>query len=213
VLIRYLTTNYIIMKQFVLSIILITIINLSTAPVFAQRKNMQEALQTSSLDSQFFYLSALSRSQDADFKLVRKSNIDIIRKNAADTIKKLKSEISTLKAASSNYTSTTTELQDKITSLESSLTAEKQKVDNISFMGFPFSKASYHTFVWIIITILALAFIITLASYRKAKVDTNANKLAASEAQEELQTLRKKSMEREQQLKRQLLDEQMKRNS
>jgi uncharacterized protein YoxC len=67
--------------------------------------------------------------------------------------------------------------------------------------------------VWIIIVVLAVALFAILAAFRKAKVDTDESKHTVDELQEELQSLRKKSMEREQQLKRQLLDEQLKRNS
>ncbi|MHC8947391.1 hypothetical protein [Sphingobacterium hungaricum] len=201
------------MKHRVSLLIFILLASFSSSSIFAQRMNMQEALQKSSLDSQFFYIAALSRSQDADFKLIRKTNLEVLRKNALDTVKTLKTEIKTLKESSSSHASTTTELETKISTLEAELAQEKSKTDSISFMGIDFSKASYHTLVWSIIIVLALAFLITLASFRKAKVDTNTHKEVANEAQEELQTLRKKSMEREQQLKRQLLDEQMKRNS
>jgi len=61
--------------------------------------------------------------------------------------------------------------------------------------------------------VFVLAFIITLASFRKARLDTIDHKKTTEELQEDLQTLRKKSLEKEQQLKRQLLDEQMKRDS
>ena len=175
-------------------------------------KYSADGLTKGSIANQFEYLNNMSKN-NYDFKMVRKTNLEIIRKNVLDTVRTLQKEIATLKSSSSNSTQTLTALKDSVTTLESQLKQEKEKTDSISLLGIDFQKGSYHTLVWTIIIVLALAFIITLASFRKAKVDTNEHKKSVEELQQELQTLRKKSIEKEQQLKRQLLDEQMKRNS
>ncbi|MGO1520794.1 MAG: hypothetical protein ACTHZ1_07465 [Sphingobacterium sp.] len=185
---------------------------LAIAPsLFGQ--TLQEKLRTTTLDSQFILLDLQSRSQDAYFKIIRKGNLDIIRKNISDTIGNYKKEIASLNESASAHTSTVTGLQDSVQRLSSSLTEEQKKTASISFLGINFAKGTYHTMVWVIIFVLAVAFVGTLFAFRKAKVDTVESKAAADELQEELQTVRKKSLEREQQLKRQLLDEQLKRNS
>ncbi|MFD1771967.1 hypothetical protein [Sphingobacterium suaedae] len=182
--------------------------------VFGQTKPMLPyAIQKGTLNEQFINLSNLSRSQSADFKLIRKTNLEIVRKNVIDSISHYQKEIAQLKANSSSSVTTVKSLRDSVSTLDTQLQNEKQKTDSIAFLGIDFAKGTYHTFVWLVIIVLAIAFIATLASFRKAKVDTNEHKKTTEELQEELQTLRKKSMEKEQILKRQLLDEQMKRNS
>ena len=176
------------------------------------RAMLPYAIQQGSINDQFTNLINLSRSQDVDFKLVRKANIEIIRNNVLDSINKYKTQITGLTQSSSSSVSTLKSLRDSVSTLSSELTTEQQKTDSISFLGIDFAKGTYHAIVWSAIIVLALAFIISLASFRKSKVDTKQHKETASELQEELQTLRKKSIEREQQLKRQLLDEQLKSN-
>ncbi|GHE41379.1 hypothetical protein GCM10017764_25950 [Sphingobacterium griseoflavum] len=171
------------------------------------------AIQKGSLSEQFLNLSNLSKSQNADFKIIRKTNLEIVRRNVLDSISVYQKEIATLKANSSSSVTTVKNLKDSVNTLDTQLQAEKQKTDSIAFVGIDFAKGTYHTMVWAIIIVLAVAFLATLASFRKAKVDTNEHKKTTEELQEELQILRKKSMEKEQLLKRQLLDEQMKRNS
>lgn len=189
-------------------------LTLFSLTAFAQNKAMLPyAIQQGSINDQFTNLTNLSRSQDVDFKLIRKANIEIVRKNVLDSIAGYQKEISDLKHNSSSSVGTVKGLQDSVTTLSSQLQAEQQKTDSIAFLGMDFAKGSYHTLVWSVIIVLALAFLITLASFRKAKVDTNEHKSTTAELQEELQALRKKSIEREQELKRQLLDEQMKGNS
>lgn len=204
-------TNYI---KFMLKQFLLVTITVCTLSVFGQTKPMLPyAIQKGSLNEQFTNLSNLSKSQNADFKLIRKTNLDIVRKNVLDSISVYQKEITELKTSSSSSVSTVKNLRDSVSTLDTQLQAERQKTDSIAFLGIDFAKGSYHTIVWAIIIVLAIAFLATLASFRKAKVDTNEHKKTTEELQEELQTLRKKSMEKEQILKRQLLDEQMKRNS
>lgn len=187
------------------------------APTRAQQaanayKYSPDGLGKGSLANQFDYLNNMSKN-NYDFKMVRKANLDIVRKNVLDTVRTLQKEISSLKSSSSNSTQSLSTLKDSVTTLESQLKLETEKTDSISLLGIDFQKGTYHTLVWSIIIILTLAFIGTFASFRKAKIDTNEHKKSVEELQQELQTLRKKSIEKEQQLKRQLLDEQMKRNS
>lgn len=171
------------------------------------------AIQEGTLNEQFNNLNNLSRSQSADFKLIRKTNLEIVRRNVLDSITHYQKEIATLKSNSSSSTGTINALRDSVATLDTALRAEQHKTNSISFLGIDFAKGSYHTMVWSIIIVFVLAFLITLASFRKAKVDTNEFKKTSDQLQEELQALRKKSLEKEQQLKRQLLDEQMKRNT
>lgn len=165
------------------------------------------------VDSQFYYINALSRSQDASFKIIRRTNLDILKNNTLDTINKLKTEITELREASSSHVGTTTALRDSISTLETELQTERQRTNSISFLGIEFSKSGYHTLVWSLIIGLAVAFIATFFAFRKSKTDTLEHKNTAEELQEELQAFKKKALEKEQILKRQLLDEQLKRNS
>ncbi len=176
-------------------------------------QTLQQKLRTSSLDSQFILLNLQSRSQDKDFKIIRKTNLDIIRQNVKDSLNIYKKQITELNGSASSSAGSISNLQDSVNTLSAALTQEQQKTDSISFLGIQFSKSSYHSMVWAIIIVLAVALFGILAAFRKAKVDTDESKHTVDELQEELQALRKKSMEREQQLKRQLLDEQLKRNS
>lgn len=187
---------------------------LSSIVVSAQNKAMLPyAIQTGTLDQQFINITNMSRSQDSDFKLIRKTNLEIIRNNVKDSIKRYTKEIADLKSSSSSSTTTISSLKDSLSTVKAELSFEKTKTESISFLGMDFIKSTYHMMVWTIIIVLALAFIITFASFRKAKIDTTEHKNNSEEFQAELLAFKKKALETEQKLKRQLLDEQLKRNS
>lgn len=169
-------------------------------------KYSPDGLRKGSLANQFDHLNYISKN-NYDFKMVRKTNLDIIRKNVIDTVSKLHKEINSLKSTSSNYTVNTKNLQDSIQTLKDQLAQEKEKTDSFSFMGINTSKGLYSTVVWTIIAVLAIATFIFLFSYRKAKVDTVEFQKTAEQSQEEFAAFRKKAMEKEQLLKRQLQDE------
>lgn len=202
-------------SKFMIKKILFLALAVWTTALFGQnnKRMLPYAIQEGTLNEQFTNLSNMSRSQDASFKLIRRTNLEIVRNNVLDSISRYQKEIATLKANSSSSTSTINTLQDSITTLDAALREQEYKTNVISFLGIDFSKGTYHVMVWSIIVVFVLAFIITLASFRKARLDTIDHKKTTEELQEDLQTLRKKSLEKEQQLKRQLLDEQMKRDS
>lgn len=186
---------------------------LSTFVSFGQLTLQQKLQSNLKLEDQFQVLLLQSKNQDADFKVIRKSNVDIIKKNVSDSISKYRKEIAQLKSNSSSSVNTVQSLRDSVTTLSTDLATEKAKTDSISFLGIDFGKGAYHTIVWSIIGVLGLAFIIILASFRKAKVDAVEHQKTAEEAINDYQVFKKKSMENEQKLKRQLLDEQLKKDS
>jgi len=128
-----------------------------------------EGLSKGSLANQFDHLNYISKN-NYDFKMVRKTNLEIIKKNVVDTVSKLQKEINTLKSASSNYGSTTKGLQDSVQILKDQLAQEQEKVDSFSFLGINTTKSAYSSIVWIIIAVLLISTVTFLFSYRKAKV-------------------------------------------
>jgi len=191
-----------------------TVLSLISFGIFAQQPTLQQKLQSNlPLQTQFQVLLNQSRNQDVDFKVIRKSNVEIIQRNVVDSISKYTKEIATLKNNSSSSVQQVQSLKDSVHTLSQSLQVEQAKTDSISFIGIDFGKSTYHTLVWSIIGVLAVALFIILVSFRKAKVDAVEHQKTAEDVQNEFQVHKKKALETEQKLKRQLLDEQMKRDS
>ena len=187
------------------------IFSLFSIAVLAQQPTLQQKLQSNlPIQTQFQTLLLQSRNQDGDFKIIRKSNVEIIQRNVADSIAGYKKELATLKSTTSNSTQQIQTLKDSVVNLSEHLKVEQSKTDSISFLGVDFAKSAYHTLVWAIIAVLAVALFIILVSFRKVKVDAVEYQKTAEEIQNEFQAHKKKALETEQKLKRQLLDEQLK---
>jgi len=177
-------------------------------------RSLPQAIQRGTLQEQFANLSYLSRTHEDDdsFKLIRRTNLDILRRNVLDSVVRYRKEAADLKEQSASSTGTITALLDSVSGLNAQLQTEKQRTNNVSLLGVALSSSAYHGLVWLLIVVLAAIYISSYASFKRAKADTLEHKNTAEELQEELRVLRKKSMEREQQLKRQLLDEQAKKS-
>jgi phosphoglycerate-specific signal transduction histidine kinase len=78
---------------------------------------------------------------------------------------------------------------------------------SISFLGIQLKKSTYTIIVWSIILLLIIALLYFIYQYKNSYSVTSEAKSNLSEAEEELAIYKKKSLEREQKLRRQLQDE------
>ncbi|MFC3198848.1 hypothetical protein ACFOET_14595 [Parapedobacter deserti] len=193
-----------------ITILALLIAFISTEYVFGQsavkREPPKGSLTSGTIDSQFIYLYAISRTQDG-IEHVRQANLDRIRKNVADTIKALTKEIVDLKAMNVNQQASIDVMADSLSQANRNLQASQQEKDSFSFMGIQLQKSTYSMMMWGIVLLLTIALIFFIYRYNQSNVVTNDTKKAIENLQVEFEQHRKKAMEKEQKLKRQLQDE------
>ena len=81
------------------------------------------------------------------------------------------------------------------------------KKNSISFLGIQLNKSTYTITVWSIILLLIIALFYFIYQYKNSYSILSESKSNLSETEEELTIYKKKSLEREQKLRRQLQDE------
>jgi hypothetical protein len=86
------------------------------------------------------------------------------------------------------------------------ITLEKEK-NSLSLLGIPMDKAAYHVLVWAIIGALAVGLIFFLGRFRYANSVTKKTRKDNQELEETVTHLRKRMLEKEQELRRKLQDE------
>ncbi|CAM1363543.1 hypothetical protein [Tenacibaculum xiamenense] len=129
-----------------------------------------------------------------------KGNVVNSVKGLEDTIKLKQTSITTLEATSKSLENKIAELNQK---LEVSLTQENE----ISFLGINLTKTSYNLFVWSIISVLIVSLLFFIYRFKNSNSITKKTQLAYNEIEEEFELHKKKSLEKEQQLRRKLQDE------
>lgn len=192
-----------------ISVLTILIAVFSIGNVFGQNTSRvapKGSLTSGTIDSQFDHLYSISKTQNG-IEHVRIPNLEQIRKNVADTIQTLTKEIADLKAREGSEQEAMTALADSLTLVQDQLQVAQQEKDSFSFIGISLKKATYSMMMWGIVFLLAILLAIFVYRFNQSHVVTREAQKNMAELQEEFDQHRKKSLEKEQKLKRQLQDE------
>ena len=210
----YLFTNtrtILIMKG--LRILTIAIALLTYNLQFAQEQagNAQElSLDKGSIDSQFNFITKKSgnyRAEGRRYEVVRAIHLDKLRQNVLDTLEVYSKKETELQAAIAGHESTISSLNKKLDETTNNLTSVTEEKDSMSFLGVLVSKATYNFILWTVICALLLTLLFFIYKFRKSNILTQEAKTNLSELEVEYEDHRRRALEREQKISRQLQDE------
>ena len=178
--------------------------------VFSQNPKRQakinEALQKETIKNQFDILIEQSPTYQ-DFKNIRLYNLNKFKKNVLDTIKVLEGKYTQATAKITSQQNEIKTLNQNIEGINKDLSSVTQEKDSISIFGIKTTKTTYNTTLWSIILGLLLTTIIFLFKFKSSNKQTKEAKASFKEIEDEFDIHRKKSLEREQVLRRKLQDE------
>ena len=161
---------------------------------------------TNSLENQFDEIYRISTSYQV-YKVISKDRYQRLKLNVLDSLKSSREIISEkdnlLKTERSNIEKTKGTLSK--TQLE--LEIANKKENSISLFGMQLSKITYNLLLWSIIIILLLGLSYFVFKFFRSNVLTKQAQNSLLETEEEFEQHRKKALEREQKLRRQLQDE------
>lgn len=159
-----------------------------------------------SLKGQYEFM--LSRSKTLNgYKLVNPNRLSILWKNAGDSLRNERRQLSTAKQKIAEQEKNIATLNKQITGTESSLASSQARLDEISFLGIPFSKSTYNMIVWTLIIILTLALVIVILRSAKHIHEAKYRSGLYEEIAQEYQAYKVKANEKEKKLARELQDE------
>ncbi len=175
----------------------------------------QETEETLSLDkgpisSQFDFIAKKSgnyRAEGVRYEVVKEANLYKIRKNVLDTINAISKKTVELKSTITEHEGTIESLNKKLTETTGNLTSVTEEKDSMSFLGIQVSKASYNVMLWTMIGALLLTLLFFIYKFRKSNILTQEARTNLSELEVEYEDHRRRALEREQKISRQLQDE------
>ncbi|APG65065.1 hypothetical protein LPB136_06755 [Tenacibaculum todarodis] len=178
---------------------------LLTLNIFAQQPNqVQEFPKT--IEGQFQKLYKKSNNYQV-YKVMRKDNFLKLQKNVLDSISAIKKEASNKQQTINSQQKTISSLESTISKTNKDLTVSMTKEDNISLFGLQLNKITYNTILWGIIAGLLAGLLFFIFRYNNSNSLTSEARKALSDVEQELEQHRKKTIEKEQKLRRQLQDE------
>lgn len=175
-----------------------------TACSYISAQNPESVEKT--IDAQFEELIEESNNFK-EYKIIKQANINSLRKNTNEHIDGLNKNISSLEVAIAEKDSKITTLENELSNVNNNLTDVNAEKDSMNFLGMKTKKAVYNTIVWSIVAILGFLFILMSLRFKNSNTTTKEAKKQLQATEEELEELRRKSIEKEQKLGRQLQDE------
>ena len=167
---------------------------------FAQQKD------TSSVKEKFNLIYNTSSSYK-EFKVIRKSRFLNLRDQASDSIKLLNNELELKGEKINTLEQDLNNINKVLLNSIAEKTAAIEMKNSIFFFGLKLHKSSYKFMNWMIFTLLVGALSFLIYKYKSSYRIILSAKESLQESEEELVKFKKKSMENDQKLRRQLQDE------
>jgi len=181
--------------------LLILLLLISTVAV-----SQETTKDTLTIEEQFDRIYRISSSYQ-EYKVIRKTTYQSLKTNALDSIKIIDKELQLKNIHNNVLNDSLQEVKKVLKILETDMKLLITEKNSISFLGIQLNKSTYTIIVWSIILLLIIALLYFIYQYKNSYSVTSEAKSNLSEAEEELAIHKKKSLEREQKLRRQLQDE------
>ena len=182
------------------SIYLFSIALFILVPSFAQQKD------TSSVKEKFNLIYNTSSSYK-EFKVIRKSRFLNLRDQVSDSIKLLNNKLELIGEKINTLEQDLNNINKVLLNSIAEKTAAIQMKNSIFFFGLKLHKSSYKFMNWMIFILLMGALSFFIYKYKSSYQIILSAKESLQESEEELVKFKKKSMENDQKLRRQLQDE------
>jgi hypothetical protein len=178
----------------------------NTVNTIAQEANAKPTLDKGSIESSFTYVIRNAGDYE-DSKIVKSWWLWRLRSYVLDSLKIYRDSINYVQNLVETRDHQIDSLKRDLKELNSSLSAAVKDRDSLSFMGIGMKKLAYNTIMWLLAAVLFTALVMVFLLYKRSNVVTVKMKDTLAETKEEFEAHRKKALEREQKIAREMYDE------
>ncbi|MHA7831440.1 MAG: tRNA (guanine-N1)-methyltransferase [Flagellimonas sp.] len=147
------------------------------------------------------------RAKGIRYEVIKLSDLYETKNNIFDSLDTANKTIKDLSSTISANNAEIEDLNNKLQETTNNLNAVTEEKDSISFFGALISKGTYNFILWSIIFGLLLLLLFFIYRFRNSNFLTQQAKSALADLEEEYQNHRRRALEREQKISRQLQDE------
>jgi hypothetical protein len=167
----------------------------------------QETVQEdNSMKGQFDKIYRISTTYQT-YKVIGKDRFQKLKENVLDSLIKSKKTISEKESLLRTERANIQKLNTDLTKTKLDLDTALQKENSISLLGIQLNKVTYNLILWFIIISLGLALSFFVFKFSRSNILTNKAQDNLKDVEQEFESHKKKAIEREQKLRRQLQDE------
>lgn len=171
--------------------------------------NAQEQTEDTSINTQFETIIRKStnyRQGGKRYEVVRLLELEALRKNILDSISTSNNNIVGLRATIAENETSISSLNTKLDETTKNLNQLTEEKDSMSFFGAMVSKGTYKLIVWSIIFGLLAFLLFFIYRFKNSNFLTQQAKSALTDVETEFEQHRRRSLEREQKISRELQD-------
>lgn len=147
------------------------------------------------------------RANGIRYEVIRLTDLNKIKTSIFDSVNSANASIKDLSATISSNKSEIDGLNAKLLETTNNLKNVTEEKDSISFFGALVSKGTYNFILWSIIFGLLLFLLFFIYRFRNSNFLTHQAKTALADVEREYEDHRRRALEREQKISRQLQDE------
>lgn len=170
---------------------------------FSQQDSIVES---NTLENQFDKIYRTSTSYQT-YKVIGRDRFLDLKKNVLDSLQKATKELNEKQKLLIAERNNVKELNTELDKTREELLKTQEKENSISLFGAQLNKTTYNLILWLIIISLGLALGFFVFKFSRSNVLTKKAQEDLIDVEHEFEMHRKKSLEREQKLRRQLQDE------
>jgi preprotein translocase subunit SecF len=192
-----------------LTVVLTLALLTSLSAIFAQEDDSSPE-ENNTLIGQFEELERKSgnyRANGIRYEVIKLSDLYEVKNNIFDSINTASKTIKDLSATITGNEAQIEDLNSKLQDTTNKLNTVTEEKDSISFFGALISKGTYNFILWSIIFALLLFLLFFIYRFRNSNFLTHQAKSALADLEKEYEEHRRRALEREQKISRQLQDE------
>lgn len=164
------------------------------------------SLNDGTIDNQFEYVIKKSNRYQ-DYKVVKINWLYTLKAHTLDSLKALKKDLLDTKAVVDTQANEISGLKTNLTNTQNNLDKTNKEKNSMALFGLQMSKTSYNLLMWSIIAVLFALLLLFIYKYKNSNSVTKLTKNTLFDIEEEFEEHRRKALEREQIVRRQLQDE------
>ena len=145
-----------------------------------------------------------------EYKVIKANLIFQLKKQVLDSLTKEKTALKAANTKIEKLTNDVAQVQNELNSAKQNISGLEANKDSISFFGQAVKKETYNIIMWLLVAGLFFALLFFIYKFNNSNSVTKSANQSLKSLENEFNTFRAASIEREQLLKRQLLDEQKK---
>ncbi len=189
---------------------LILLLSLLISSAFYAQEEPELSLDSGTIESQFEFIFRRSGNYNAEgrrYEVVRAVQLDKLRGNVLDSLSAARTREAELAGTIRSQETTISTLNAKLEETTGQLTSVTEEKDSMSLFGALLSKTTYNLILWTIIIGLLVLLLLFIFRFRRSNVLTQEAKSKLADLETEYEDHRRRALEREQKISRQLQDE------